>query len=67
VFIVGYKNNKHKGFKTLDEANNYMEANVQGKYSIIGDPEGLVSEMATGNRFYYAVGNGREKEVYECF
>jgi viroplasmin and RNaseH domain-containing protein len=67
VFIDGYKNNKHKGFKTLEEAKEYMEANGESEYSIIGGPGGFASAMATGIRFYYAVANGRQKGIYECY
>jgi hypothetical protein len=44
-----------------------MEEHDIIEYHIISDLEESRSGMVPSNRFYYAVADGREKGIYECF
>jgi viroplasmin and RNaseH domain-containing protein len=67
AFTNGYKGNKHKGFKSLEDAKSYMEEHDIIDYCVISNLEELRLETMPGNRFYYAVANGQDNGIYECF
>jgi viroplasmin and RNaseH domain-containing protein len=67
AFTNGYKGNKYKGFQSLEDAKLYMEEHDIIDYCVISNLEELSSETMLGNRFYYAVANGQDKGIYECF
>ena len=52
VPVHGYKNNKYRGFKSLEEAKAYMQNNNVSDYALVGHPEHLSSNGKSSILYY---------------
>lgn len=63
----GYPNNKFKGFQSINDAISYMEDEGFVNCEIIGKLSAAHEKLVKSEPYYYAVANGREIGVYECY
>lgn len=59
--------NIFKGFQTFEEAIAYMEQHDVYSYGVFVKKPADEKEPFTGDKYYYAVANGREKGIYEYY
>ena len=65
--VSGYNGNKFKGFKRLDKAIEFMEAQGYLSHSFFRGGEEGERAPANGDLRYYAVANGEHVGVYEYY
>jgi viroplasmin and RNaseH domain-containing protein len=65
ALVTGFQGNRHKGFRTYNEAKEYMATYGIETYTEILDPlplQGLAQHRS--DHSYYAVANGRKPGIY---
>jgi viroplasmin and RNaseH domain-containing protein len=67
ALVSGFKDNLYKGFQTLEEAIAYMEGKGVYLYSVSDKIPENEKGALKGEKFYYAVANGHEEGIYNCY
>lgn len=67
ALVDGCKGNVHKGFYTFEEAVAYMEEQGVNNYAVFNKKLANETNPFKGEKFYYAVANGRAEGIYEQY
>lgn len=65
--VDGYTDNYQQGFRTFNEAKEFLEGQGCHEFYFLACSSGSERAPKKGERCYYAVANGREKGVYHNY